>query len=200
MTTICICLPEDMEGILKAREHFASVGLENVEFFWGINAKVAGLSTCHPYEVDSPGSGYRMGAKSVGTWLSHYMLWSSLLRSSEDKILIIESDAKFLPGWKEKLDAAMKIAPSNFDFLNIGPCCMESHERELVSGDVYSTDYAFCTHSYVIRRDCIMFLLKTMRKCWAPIDIQLTMECYPHLNTYAVFPRLVEQFNTVLPV
>ena len=90
--------------------------------------------------------------------------------------------------------------PKNFDFLNLGPCCLENHPKLPIGSDVFDTKHAFCTHAYILRRDCIPFLLKQMRKCWAPIDCQLVMECYPKMNSYAVYPRIVEQVNTLLPI
>ena len=32
-------------------------------------------------------------------------------------------------------------------------------------------------------------VLLSMRKVWAPVDIQLKLECFPKLRTYAVVPR-----------
>ncbi len=194
---ICICTPEDEAGRQRALEHFREIDLD-VRFFWGIDAKTAGLSTSFTYEVDAPGSGYRMAAKSVGCWLSHYMLWSAIMYGQNEYTLILESDCLFAKGWREELTKALEVIPKNFDVLNLGPCCLEGHPKQTVSGNLYSTKHAFCTHAYILRRDCIPFLLKTMRKCWAPIDVQLVLEAYPHLNTFAITPRLVEQVNTIL--
>lgn len=196
---ICLCLPEYPEQIESAKKHFEESGLENVEFFWGIHAEKAGLATWHCYEVDAPGSGFKMGTKCTGIWLGHYMLWASAMRENCDHIMVLETDAKFLPGWKEKLDEALKIMPTNFDFCHVGHCGMEGHPRKQISGDVWETKHCFCTHAYIVRRAVIPFLLKTLRKCWSPIDIALVMECFPHLQTYAIYPRVVEQFNTIIP-
>lgn len=198
MKSICICLPEYPDAIEKAKAHFAESGLDDLEFFWGINAPVAGLATSHVYEVDNPASGFRMGSKPTGIWLSHYMLWNCLTRLPDDHFLILETDAKFQPDWKERLVKALKDVPTNYDFLHIGHCCLEGHQRELVAGEVYQTKQAQCTHAYIMARKCIPFLLRRLRKIWAPIDCQMIFECFPHLNTYAVMPRLVDQFDTVL--
>lgn len=199
MKAICLCLPEYPEQIETSRKHFEESGLENVEFFWGLHAEIAGLATLHCYEVDNPGSGFKMGYKGTGIWLGHYMLWASAMRESCEHIMVLETDAKFLPGWKEKLDVAMKTAPVNFDFLHIGHCCMEGHPRTWVEGEVWESKHMQCTHAYIVRRAVIPFLLKTLRKVWAPIDIQLQFEVFPHLKCFAVMPRLVEQFGTVIP-
>lgn len=196
----CLCLPEYPESIEKAREHFTASGLPDVEFVWGIHAEIAGLATAHPYERDAPGSGFKMGAKPTGIWLGHWILWNVAMRSCADEhILVLETDAQFHDGWKEKLDSASKVLPSNYDFLHIGHCCMEGHDRKHVAGDVWESKAAQCTHAYIVRRGVLPFMLKTIRKCWAPVDIQMQLECFPHLKTYAIMPRLVSQFGTIIP-
>lgn len=196
MKAYCLCLPEYPAQIEAAKAHFSEMGVENVEFFWGFNAPEAGVATTHPYEVDAPGSGFKMGAKPTGIWLSHWMLMNHLMRMEGEHFLILETDAKFLPGWKEKVERALKIVPSNFDFLHIGHCAMEGHPRTHVGEDVWETKHSQCSHAFIVRRACLPFVLKTLRKIWAPIDIQLVFEVFPHLRTYALVPRVVEQFNT----
>lgn len=199
MKTFCLCLPEHPEQIEAARKHFTEAGVGDVNFFWGINAPVAGLATSHFYDRDHPGSGFRMGTKPTGIWLSHWMLWNHLMHLDDDRYLILESDASFQEGWSVKLAEGLRNAPSNFDFLHIGHCCMEGHPRKHVAGDVYETKHAQTTHAYIVRRGCLPFVLRTIRKCYAPIDAQLVDEVFPHLLTYAIMPRIVDQFNTVLP-
>ena len=195
---ICICLPEYPDQIQRAKDHFAEVGLE-VEFFWGIHAKIAGLATWHAYEYDHPGSGYRMGAKATGCWLSHYMLWNCMTRMVDDHYLVLENDAKLPPDFVARLAQAMSDAPADFDFLHVGHCCVEGHPKTHVKGDVWESKHAQCTHGYVVRRNILPFLLKTMRKIWAPIDIQMQLEVFPQLKTFIVWPRIVDQFDMNLP-
>lgn len=202
MKTYCLCLPEYPDKIEAATKHFTDAGVGNVEFFWGINATAAGLdglSTVNTYEIDNPGSGYRMGPKPTGIWLSHYMLLNHIMHTNAEHAMILEDDAKFEDGWKPKLEQALKDVPSNFDFLHPGYCCAEGHPRTHVKGDVYETKHAQCTHCYVVRRGAIPFVLGRLRKIWSPIDIAFVFEVFPHLRTYAIMPRLVSQFNTVIP-
>jgi GR25 family glycosyltransferase involved in LPS biosynthesis len=196
---ICICLPEYPEKIEKARAHFAAHGLTDVEFFFGINAQVAGLATWHPYEVDHPGSGFRMGAKPTGCWLSHYMLWSAMTVMTEDAYLVLEDDARLHDGFMRDYEQAMHDVPSDYSFLHLGHCCIEGRPMRHVAGNVYECKEQVCTHAYVLRRDTVPFLLKTLRKCWAPIDIQLQREIFPYVKTYAAVPRIVSQFDTNIP-
>jgi GR25 family glycosyltransferase involved in LPS biosynthesis len=198
MRAICVCVPEDPKAIESAKEHFEASGLDNVEFLWCINAQIAGLATWHTYERDHPGSGFKMGTKPTGIWLAHWTAWTVGMRYSEDHLMILETDAKFEDGWKDKMGQALQDAPNNFDFLHIGHCCMEGHERKNVKGNVYESKAMQCTHAYIVRRSVLPFILSRLRKIWAPIDIQLQLECFPDLLTYAVIPRLVSQWNTIL--
>lgn len=198
MRCICICLPEYPDTIKAAQEHFAAAGLENVEFMWGINAPLAGLATSHTYDVDHPGTNFRMGAKPTGIWIAHIMAWTLAMSCADERVMILETDAQLQEGWKEKFEQAMNDAPSNADFIHVGSCCLEGHPKKHVKGMVWETKNSLCTHCYVVRRACLPFVLKTVRKCYAPIDCQLVLEVFPHLNCYAILPRLVDQLNTVL--
>ena len=193
MRAFCITLPETPERTERCRAHFAQAGLTDVEFFTGINAAVAGLSTSHAYELDAPGSGYRIGAKRTGTWLSHYMLWLCLTRLPDEHFLVFEDNALLCEGFPEKLASAMRDVPQNFDLLFPGSCCAQNNPKTHIAGDVYESKAMMCTHGYVVRRGALGILL-AMRKMWAPLDIQMKLECYPQLRTYAVLPRIVEQF------
>jgi GR25 family glycosyltransferase involved in LPS biosynthesis len=196
---VCLCLPEYPKQIEEARAHFAEAGLENVEFFTGINAEVAGLATWHCYERDNPGTGFKIGTKCTGIWLSHWILWAAMMRENCEHIMVLETDARFLPGWKETLAESMDIVPTNFDFLYPGHCCLQGHPKTLVGGDVWETKSLQCTHAYIARRAVLPFMLQTLRRIHAPIDIQMQLECFPHLHTYAIVPRIVEQLNTIIP-
>jgi GR25 family glycosyltransferase involved in LPS biosynthesis len=198
MRAICICLPEYPDKIEKARAHFAERGLTDVEFFYGIHGPVAGLATSHPYEKDNPAEGYRMGAKQTGRWLSHYMLWGTIANMDDDAYLVLEDDAQLHEGFMASWDKAMRDVPDDYAFLHLGHCCMEGKPAQHVTGDVYESKSMQCTHAYVLRRSATPFLLKTVRKCWAPIDIQLQLEVFPHVKAYAVLPRIASQFDTPL--
>ena len=92
--TFCLTLPENPQRTFKAKEHFESRGLP-VEFFNAIHGPTAGLSTIHPYEVDNPGSGFRMGFVPTGIFLAHYNLWMALQLLPDAHFLVLEDDAQF---------------------------------------------------------------------------------------------------------
>ncbi len=192
-----MCLPEFPEKIERTKAYFAENGLENVEFFWGLHAETAGLSTEHTYELDNPGSGWRLGYNPTGIWLGHYMLWDTLAHLPYDHVMIVETDMRFGENWKARLDQALEDAPRDFDLLYPGSCCVEGHPKTHVKGDVWETKHIQCTHCYIVRRAALSNLLR-MRKIWAPVDIQMQLECFAGLKTYAVLPRIFDQHDMTL--
>lgn len=196
--TFCITLPETPERKERARAHFSESGIHQVEWFNGVHAEKMGLSTLHPYELDHPGSGFRMGFKPTGIWLSHYILWNILSHLYDDYFLVLEDDAKFLPDWHPRFVQALNDVPGDFDALYIGSCCCNGRPTKHVKGEVYEVKYPLCSHAVVWARKAIATLLATHRKCYAPIDISVTLHSFDKLKVYTVLPRLVEQFDTVI--
>lgn len=199
MRAICISLPERPERIERARAHFADRGLTDVEFLYGINGPVAGLATWHMYEVHNPGGGFRIGPKPTGCWLSHYMAWSCVTIMPDDACLILEDDAELDVDFMDKFAQAMRDVPSDYAIFHLGSCCLGSADKRHVAGSVHECKAQECLHAYVLRRSGAEYLVRTMRKCWGPVDSQLVVECYPHMRTYAVVPRIAAQFDTVIP-
>jgi GR25 family glycosyltransferase involved in LPS biosynthesis len=160
---------------------------------------VSGLRTHLTYEVDNPGTNYRIGHKTIGIWLSHYLIWTALKLASGDHFLILESDAKFPENWRERTEQAMRDVPPDFDMFYIGSCCASSTKRTLVAGEVWDARYPLCTHAIMVAKKALETILRTQDKVYAPIDISLAFHSHPHLKVYTVLPRIVEQFDTVIP-
>jgi hypothetical protein len=195
-------LPEFPDRIARAKLHFDAAGLPEVEFFEGLYAQEAGLLTSHLYEVDNPGTNFRMGPKPVGIWLGHWALWSHLVHAyaPDERVMILEDDALFQPDWKEKFEDALEHdVPADYDILYPGHCCCVSAANIHISGTVFKTTGAQCNHCYVIRVGMLPLALRTLRKVWAPIDIQMTFELLAKIKAYAIIPRIVDQFDTEFP-
>ncbi len=236
MRTVCLCTPvEDPERYARAQSHFAEVGLGKVEYLHGLHKSQSGLDTSHLYMVDRPkghpdyGVPYGMGPHPVNIWLGHYMAWQALKLSGDDRWLILETDAKFPEGHNatgliEKAMQHMDSLDPNFDLLYVGSCaCAGSHRvnRRLYDDTVGHRAIATifgngpqCNHGYVIRAKAVPTFESTLRKIWAPIDVQQTSETFEYgsvlprslpfnpparkLVVYTVLPRIVEQWNTNL--
>ena len=199
MKTFCLTLHETPEREAKCREHFKERGVD-AEFIYGVHAGTAGLLTSNTYEVDNPGSGFNMGPHGVGIWTSFIMMYQIALQAPGDHVFLLEHDAKFDENWKERFDKALEDTPKDFDFLFIGSCCVGNDRiKKHVKGDIWETKRPFCNHACIVAKKCLPFVIKTLtRKCWAPVDIQLLGEVFPHLNVYALWPRAVSQFDTHL--
>ena len=182
----------------RAREHFKNVGLDDVLFFHGINARTSGLATINNYEVDNPGSGFNIGPHGVGIWTAFRSLWSAMLLFPDEHFFILEHDAVLHDGWRQRMDKAMRDIPKDFDYFFFGSCCAMDKPRTHISGDVWEVKYPFCNHACVIARKALHTMLKTCEKCWAPVDLQLVREAFPHLKVYTLLPSGASQFNTDL--
>jgi len=196
MRAFCITLPETPERTAKATAHFKERSVQ-VTFFNGINAEVAGLQTEHLYEVDNPGSGFKIGYHPTGIFLSHWALWSALTLQPDEHFMILEIDAKFHPDWHLRTDAALRDAPSDFDMLFLGSCCCKDAPKKHIKGEIWEVKYPACFHAYVIAKKALPIML-SMRRIFAPVDIQPVWEAYPRMKVLALLPRTVDQFDTVI--
>lgn len=194
----CITLPEYPQRTERAKKHFMERGLTDVTFFNGIHAEKFGLATKFNYEVDNPGSGFNIGFKPTGIWLSHYMLWSALSLLWDELFLILEDDAKLCDDWHSRTIDALKNTPKDFDMLYLGSCCCEKAPKRLIAAQVWEVKYPMCLHGYMVSKKAIPVMLETQRKVYAPIDISLPFHSHPRMKVYTVLPTIMEQFDTVL--
>lgn len=203
MRTICITLPEKPERRNQAQAHFAERGV-NAEFFIGINGQKMGITNTpdHPYMRDrKPGDElFYVGPHCVAIYLSHYMVWNLLAHSNESHFFILEDDAKFEEGWQAKFDKALQDVPQDFDWLFVGSCCAKDqrHKRH-IKGNIWDIRYPQCFHAYVLSKKAVNHLLTSMRDCYAPVDVAVTLHAFSQLKVYTLLPRIVEQFNTEIP-
>jgi hypothetical protein len=197
-------------GETRARDHFDSLGVD-VSFFYGLPAEQLGIVTTLPYEVDVPGSGFNVGQRITGCWLSHRALWAALFlhctldTSYEliDTFLILEEDAKFPPDWRVKIDQVLLDAPDDWDMLYVGSCCTKDKKKRLVKGSVWEVEGPLCLHGYFVRKRALLKLIDTQdgARCYAPIDVSVVMHTLKGgmLKAYTVLPRILEQWDTGIP-
>jgi GR25 family glycosyltransferase involved in LPS biosynthesis len=195
---IVVTVPEEGHRTKFILEHFRSVGLDAEEFH-GVSANESGLTTTHPYEVDNPGSGWKIGAKPTACWMSFYMLWAALNMQPDTHFLTLEWDAQFKPDWKERTEAALNQVPADFDVLFLGSCCAGGKPQKHIGGEVFEVKYPLCGHATIIAKKALPVFLRTQRKVYAPIDISLAFHTFPQLKVYTILPRVCDQFATALP-
>ncbi len=186
--------PERTEKILK---HFKDVGVE-AECFGGISSAKSGIDTKWTYEIDNPGSGWRIGEKPVATWLSFYMLWSAMNVCPDKHFLQCEWDCHWQPNWRPRAEQALRDVPPDFDLLYLGSCCTKDVPKKHVKGEVWDVRYPMCGHAVIIAKKALPVMLATQRKVYAPLDISLALHTLPRLKVFTVLPRLADQFDTNL--
>jgi len=188
-------LPDKTSFILK---HFREVGIE-AETFNGIHGVTSGLHTIHNYEVDHPGSKWNIGISPVATWLSFYMLWSAMNLLPDTHFMTLEWDAQFPENWRERTEAALRNVPKDFDLLYLGSCCCDGKPKNHVAGEVFDLRYPMCGQATIVAKKALPVMLATQRKIYAPLDISLAFHTLHLLKCYTILPRIVQQFDKVIP-
>lgn len=184
-----------------ANEYFASQGINDVLWVYGIHADVFGIKASRPYVRDPKNieTGETVKTKTVGCYLSHYLIYNIALSHPEWKyIFIIEDDARFVEGWREKLETALLDTPKDFDWLFVGSCCTEGRETTHIKGDVYDVRYPLCGHASIVSRKALKHIVETSCHADYPIDVSLYDFTFHDLKVFTILPRLANQQNTPL--
>lgn len=179
-------------------DHLNSVGIQ-AEKFNGVDYEVTGLNTAWKYEVDNPGSGFKIGPKLTNLYLTHYIAWKVCSYLPNDAFVFFEDDVRFHADWQEKIKEALLYLPANWDMLYFGSCCTQN-QRGLrrMGGCLWELDRVQCLHAYAVRAKAIPSMLEGCAKIYAPIDIALITEVKTHLRRFAILPRIADQLETEL--
>lgn len=200
MKTIVLTI-KGSNRVEKVSNHLKSSGIDDFSIFYGINGIKSGLHTIHPYEIDNPRSNYKMGSKTIGCYLSHFILWKHLNSIEEhldnDYWMIVEDDVLLLDGWRKKVDDAISDLPKDWDILYAGHCCINNRiHGHIRDGLVVSKP--LCTHCYIVRKKALNILIDECEKVWAPIDIQMSFIDYNKLKSFAIYPKIADQDGTII--
>lgn len=191
---------QDTLGLPRWQSTEAHLRERGVDFepFLGINGARWGLATILVYAEDGPGTGFKIGSKTIGMTLSHYMLWKTLGYCGGDYWMVCEDDVRFHPNWRERLQAALETAPPDWDMIYAGSCNCGNGPHEKVGKDLFNVGFPMCTHSYLVRRKALPILMDTQQLAWAGIDLQLGFRSFPKLKVYTILPRLADQHDTII--
>jgi len=190
-------------------EHYlSSEGLRHTLFIKGIHAQKWGIRDTHIYLLDGrPEEQFYTGDKNVGCFLSMYVVYNVMNVLPQTHFMFMESDCRFVPDWRPRLQKALDDLPKDFDFLFVGSCCAEDKEPVHVKGDVYEYPYRGeekwryypqCGHCYIVAKKAVPLLIDTQRDCANPADVSLIRYAFPKMRVFAVLPRLAEQQGTEL--
>lgn len=177
--------------------HLVERGVEHRPFT-GINGARWGLATINTYDVDNPGTNYKIGPKTIGIALSHWMLWNTLTYLPGDEWMICEDDVRFVPDWRPRLEAALTSVPQDWDMLYVGSCCTAGKIKSDFGNNVHLVDGPQCLHCYMVRRKALPIMLETQQLAWAGVDVQLVFKTHHLLKVYTILPRLADQQYTEL--
>ncbi|VUZ49167.1 unnamed protein product [Hymenolepis diminuta] len=92
----------------------------------------------------------------IGCFLSHYRIWRDMIEHDYERILILEDDLRFVPGFNRRLAATVKeadVSLADWELLYVGRKRMSSNEV-MVKGTrlLAYPSYTYWTLAYVLRR------------------------------------------------
>ena len=192
-----ISIKRNEERLRETMTHLNDEGIIP-EIYHGLDGEITGIETKYLYEVDHPGTGFSIGPKVTNLYLSHFTLWKACLYSNGDTFLIMEDDVRYKPGWREHVDQAVRSMDKDWGMLFVGSCCCENRHKKKIKGRLHEIKYAVCAHSYAVTRKALEYMTNKMDKFWCPVDMAFVFYAIPFLKTYAILPRVADQFNTEL--
>ena len=203
-------LPDTQEWRDRAnegRKHFKEQGIKNIFEVAGVHGKAWGIQGRFIYLRDNPAEQLYLGDGKTAGVISHYILYNVMKALPDEYFMVLEDDARFVDGWKEKIETALKDVPKDFDFLFVGSCCAEDKQPKRIKGDIYYYPHrpehpdwypqsGFC---YIVAKKCLQHLIDTQRTTADPVDVGLIYRAFPKMKVYAILPRLADQGDTPLP-
>jgi GR25 family glycosyltransferase involved in LPS biosynthesis len=184
----------------RIQKHFEESGVDNYRFFYGVDGPKSKLATTVSYEIDKPDSKLFLHPKSLGCFLSHWMLWSALdfCKDTPDAVQIFEDDVLLRPRWKETVERALTKLPEDWDILFPGSCCAGDKRKKEYDSNLFE-GFPLCTHHYIVRKKALKTLIESNEEVCQPIDIQSYYRSGPLLQSFIIFPRVSDQVDTVFP-
>lgn len=203
---ISLYLPDDpiwVERDREGKEYFISQGLENIAWVRGIHAQKMGVQGRHIYLLDNrPEEQFYIGDAKLGGFLSCISMYNVMNNLPDSHFMFLETDCRFVDGWRDKLNEELKNVPEDFDFLFVGSCCAADKEPVHIAGNIYEfpfrgddkwTWYPQCGHCMVIAKKAVPVVLETCNDTANPFDVALIKYAFPKLKVYAILPRLATQ-------
>ncbi|WDE99161.1 glycosyltransferase family 25 protein [Lentisphaera profundi] len=141
-----------------------------------------------------------LNAGEKGCFISHYRLWKKLIDSDDEWMCVLESDAQPMSSFKQVLKSLSESGQNTeYVMLNYSKCWPSHFGRhELVDNYNlvrFANKRTYFTSAYLLRRSGAQKLLDLVKeyKVCMPVDDFITGGRLPKtLNTWAVYPRVVE--------
>jgi hypothetical protein len=200
---ILLYLPDQQSWVDKwrlAQKHLSEQGFEGVYNLAGVHAAEWGIQGNHIYLIDDkPEEKHYVGDGNVGNYLSQYSAYLVMDALDYSHYWYLESDARMVDGWKEKIEQALLDSGDDWDILFVGSCCCNKEMGVHVKGDVYEfgsrgwNNFPLCTHSYIINKRCIPHMIATNRDVLNNTDISMMYNSFPKMRVLAILPILSYQ-------
>lgn len=201
---VSVYLPDEEKWIDRKNDaiaYFDSVGLKDILWVCGIHAEKFGVKASRPYRRDIPNTDYTVEPRTVGGYLSWYMVFNIILSHPEwEYFMILEDDTRFNDNWQDSLKKGLENVPEDFDMLVASHCCTDGREVNHIKGNVYEVKYPLACHCTIVNSKCLPLIISKMRNACIPSDIHFFDEINQYLKLYTILPRIAEQHDTYLPL
>jgi GR25 family glycosyltransferase involved in LPS biosynthesis len=178
-------------------EHLRGQQIEPTVFH-GLDGDTCGLET--RWEIKYKGDDTpEIIRRWVALYFSHFAMWKMCSYQPYDAFVILEDDVRLVEDWKFHLAMAMEDAPPDWDLIFVGNCCTDGRPKTQIKERLWKVDYVNCTHAYVVRAKALRTLLEKCERVDMKLDLSITLNAVPHLNTLALLPTLALQEGTILP-
>lgn len=190
--TFCITLKETPLRTKYFLESAKKAGID-VEFFHGVFGSRLKLTPRQPNELECPGQNIFMTDGAVGCYLSHFILWNILLYLPDEEFLILEDDAVFIDGFKDKFQLLYSRLPTNWGMVYVGWLPYGDNVKQLVVDEGISIRQPSATHGYLIKKSILKMACDAIQPCSSPIDLTILSKLLPCIEYYLFDPPLITQ-------
>ncbi|RIB14070.1 glycosyltransferase family 25 protein [Gigaspora rosea] len=143
-----------------------------------------------------------MNSTHKACYVSHYMIYSSIIYNRYDSALILEDDVDIELNITSIMTHIHSLLPSDWDLLYIGHCMgWEGYfDQPLFDTSetfkLYPSKKPYCTHGYAVSAAGALKLIKLLAELYIPLDLQLISKIEEGvLKSYSVNPAAIIQTN-----
>ncbi|CAG8526231.1 3306_t:CDS:1 [Dentiscutata heterogama] len=143
-----------------------------------------------------------MNSSHKACFVSHYLLYSSIVYNRYDSALILEDDVDIELNITSIMTYIHSVLPSDWDLLYIGHCMgwEGAFDQPLAETSetfkLYPSKKPYCTHGYAVSAAGALKLLSQLAELYLPLDLQLISKIDEGvLKSYSVSPAAIIQTN-----
>lgn len=194
---ICLTVDRHIQRFDDTAKHLDEQGIK-WEKFTAFDNQICRLVPVETFDLDRAGE--RISPKHVAATLSHLAIWFVMLHQPDDTFIVCEYDVRFVEGWQEQYERAIKVVPEDYDVLMLGNCCTQGRPVTHIADNVYDVRYPLCGHCIQFRKKALPTLIKEQQRIFMPLDIALYHLAFPKLKVFTVLPQIVTQHGTPTPI